>query len=469
VLYQVSAFAADPLALGSKRELFVDGHVLDTMDGTRLKLHHPQPANATVHFEKPWEGLYSGYVTVLKDGDTYRMYYRGLPQSGKDGSELETTCTAVSKDGINWTKPNVGVHEIDGSTNNNAILYRSAPYSHNFSPFVDTRTDVPADERYKGLGGTRSSGLVAYVSSDGLRWRKLQEEAVIQQGALDSQNVPFWSEAEQQYVCYLRTFTKGEFAGFRTISRTTSKDFINWTPIEEMSYGDTQQEHLYTNQTHPYFRAPHIYVAVAARFMPGRRVVSEEAFTAIGGEAKYSGDCSDAVFMTTRGGTVYDRTFMEGFMRPGHGLNNWTSRTNYPALGVVPTGPAEMSLYVQRNYGQPTGFVQRMVLRTDGFVSLNAPYGGGDAVSKLLTFEGKQLTLNFATSAAGSVWVELIDMAGVPIDGFRHANADELVGDDVDRVVTWSGNADVSALAGKPVRMRFIMKDADIYSFRFGS
>lgn len=85
--------------------------------------------------------------------------------------------------------------------------------------------------------------------------------------AFDSQNVPFWSAQEQQYLCYFRIFKDG----FRRIARTTSPDFEKWTEPVLMEYGDRPVEHLYTNQTHPYFRAPHIYLAVAARFFPGRK------------------------------------------------------------------------------------------------------------------------------------------------------------------------------------------------------
>ena len=87
-----------------------------------------------------------------------------------------------------------------------------------------------------------------------------------------------------------------------------------------MSFGDTPREHIYTNQTHPYFRSPHIYLAVAARFLPGRQVLSAEEAGRVNVNPNYFKDCSDAVLMTSRGGNIYDRTFMEGFIRPGIGL-----------------------------------------------------------------------------------------------------------------------------------------------------
>lgn len=458
----------DVLDIGSRRELFVDRLPIDTMAGTELRLHAPIPAGKVLEFNEPWEGRYVGYITVFADGGLFRMYYRGLPVSGADGSDNEQTCYAESRDGVRWEKPNVAVYDMDGVPNN-IVLKQMTPFSHNFSPFLDTRPGIPSSERYKALAGIFETGLFGFVSSDGLHWKKILEEPLIVKGIFDSQNLAFWSESENCYVCYFRTWSKGEFEGYRTVSRCTSPDFIHWNEPVKMTFGDTPEEHLYTSQTHPYFRAPHMYIAYPARFMPGRRILQKEDFEKIGGEAGYSGDCSDTCFMSSRGGDRFDRTFMEGFIRPGLGLNNWSSRTNYTACGTIPTGEGEMSLFVQRNYGQLSHYLERLTLRTDGFVSLHAPYAGGEAVTKPLRFLGNRLLINYSTSAAGSVWIELQDESGKPIDGFSKNDCDEIIGDRIDRAVTWKDRFDVSSLTGKTIRLHFILKDADVYSFQFQS
>lgn len=458
------ADAASTVELGSRRELFVDGLLVGKLSGSAaLRLARPHDEGNVLAYDRPWEGPFCGYVTVLRDGDLYRTYYRGHPLVRADGSDTEVTCCAESKDGIHWTKPNLGLFDVRGSRDNNVILAGMAPFSHNFSPLIDTKPGVKADERYKALAGTSKTGLVAFVSADGLRWRKLREQAVITGGAFDSQNVAFWSDSEQCYVSYFRTFKDK----IRRITRTTSSDFLTWTEPALMEYGGKPIEHLYTNQTGPYFRAPQIYVSTAARFLPGRRVITPEQAKAINVDPGYFGDCSDGIFMTTRGGALYDRTFMDGFIRPGVGLENWVSRTNYPALGVVPTGIAEMSVYANQNYGQPTAHLRRYSLRTDGFVSVNASCDGGELLTKPLTFTGKELTLNFATSAAGSVRVELQDAAGAALPGFALADAVETIGNDLDRVIHWKSGTDVSRLVGKPIRLRLVMSDADVYAVRF--
>lgn len=376
--------AKDVTAFDQRRELFVDEHMIHEINNARLKLHAPQPAGVAIRFDQPWEGAFSGYVTVIHDQNFYRMYYRGLPEAGQDGTNSEVTCCATSVDGVHWTKPNLGIYEYAGSKNNNIVLMNEQPLCHNFAPFLDKNPASKQTERFKALAGTQNSGLVAFVSEDGFHWKRLQQEPVFRKGIFDSQNVVFWSEKEKQYVCFFRTWTGGEYAGFRTISRTTSPDFVNWTEPESMDFGDTPYEHLYTNQTTPYFRAAHLYLGLAARFMPGRKVISDRDADLIGVVKRYSNDCSDIVLLSSRGEASYDRTFMESLLRPGLGQENWVSRSNYAARGIVPISPSEMSIYVGKNYGQPTAFMERYRLRTDGFSSLHAGYDGGEVTTTLL-------------------------------------------------------------------------------------
>ena len=464
----VLASAQTPIDIGSRLELFVDEYLVDAHHGTVLQLQAPVPAETVLKFDSPWDGIFSGYTTMILDGGKYRLYYRGFPVDAKDGSDMECTCYAESTDGIHFTKPSLGFFDFQGSKDNNIILSGAAPLSHNFAPSLDTNPAAKPEERYKALTGIDNTGLFAYVSPDGIRWKKLREEPVLNKPSLtkyafDSQNIAFWSESESCYVCYFRVYIEN----IRTISRTTSKDFVNWTEPVVMSFGDAPREHLYTNQTVPYFRAPNLYIATAARFMPGRRVVTSAEATQFKMSDRITGDCSDTVLLTSRGGTRYDRTFMEGFVRPGIGASNWTTRTNYPTRGIVPINDSEMAMYVQRDYGQPTHHLQRLKLRTDGFASLHAAYKGGDCVTKPLTFSGKELVINYSTSAAGSVWVALQDTDGKPIAGFGREDADEIIGDEIARVVTWKGKSDVSALAGKAVRLAFYLKDSDVFSFQF--
>jgi len=458
----------EAIPLGGRRELFVDHFLIEKMNDARLVLHEPYDQGVVLRFDRPWEGAFCGYATVIKDNERYRLYYRGLPTAKKgDGSTLEVTCYAESKDAIHWNKPNLGLFEINGSKKNNVILANAAPATHNFSPFLDTRPTASAEERFKALGGTEKSGLLAFVSKDGIHWRKRGSEPVLREGMFDSQNVAFWSAAESCYVCYFRTWSGTGYSGYRTVSRSTSKDFDHWTAPQQMSYGDTPPEHIYTNQTHAYFNAPHLYIAVAARFMPNRQVLTEEQARQIQVDAGYFKDCSDVVFMTSRGGNQYDRSFMEAFITPGIGYANWVSRSNYPALNVVPTGNEEMSLFVNQNYAQPTACLHRYSLRLDGFASLYADYRGGEMISRIFTFTGDRLVLNMRTSAAGGIQVEILDPDGIAMAGYTLADCRPIIGNELNHVVVWNQGASVAGLAGKPIRLRMVLQDAHVYALQF--
>ncbi|MBC7367991.1 MAG: hypothetical protein H7343_14460 [Undibacterium sp.] len=491
-LLSVPALYSAPLDLGDRLELFVDHHLIDQLTAARLTLGQPQPREISLTFDEPWEKA-ANYATVIRDGTLYRLYYRGCalaPDGGFD-SASEVTCYAESRDGVHWIKPRLGLHAFRGNRDNNIIL---APdprrISHNFAPFLDDRPGVPAAERYKAVGGVfndngahvpsasstavaHTGGLFRLVSADGLHWKLHSEKPVFAGYALDSLNCLAWIPAEKNYAIYLRTWSEGgtpahpEFRGYRTVSRAVSPDFETWSEPTRMTFGDTPPENLYTNGTHAYFRAPHLLVALAFRFQPDRAVLSPAELARYGVHPTQRLGVSDAVLLTSRGGDRYDRTFLESIIRPGPDRAAWSARNNAPALGVVPTGETEMSLYLVTHYTQPDCRLQRYTLRTDGFASVRAPFAGGTLLTKPFTFAGARLVLNYATSAAGTLRVELLDETSQPLPAFTAADCDELIGDEIARTVTWHGHADLSALAGRPVRLRFVLRDADLYSLRF--
>ena len=471
------ATAADPINLGTRRELFVDRLLIDRLSDARLQLHAPHDEGPVLRFDARWEGPQAGYVTMIQDDAKLRMYYRGISEPGLDGSEHERTCVAESDDGINWTKPKLGLFEYGGTSANNIVLADAAPVTHNFCPMLDARPGAPKEERYKAVGGTGKE-LFAYISADGLRWAKMQKEPILSGKQMpfrfdhlfDSQNLVFWSTSENCYVCYFRVWD-----GLRRIARSTSDDFRTWSTAVMMkqvhddgvTVTDAPAEHLYTNQTSPYPRAPHIYLAIAARFFEGRQVLNEQQAAAIKVDPGYFKDTSDAILLSSRGGPIYDRTYLEGFLRPGIGPQNWVSRTNYPALNLVQTGPTELSIYVNQDYAQPTSHVRRYSLRVDGFASVRAGVKEGEILTKPFTFAGDSLEINFSTSAGGGLRFELQNPDGTTLPGFALADCQEQIGNELDRVVTWKSGRSLKEVGSKPVRMRVALRDADFFSFRF--
>ena len=185
---------------------------------------------------------------------------------------------------------------------------------------------------------------------------------------------------------------------------------------------------------------------------------------------------TDSLLMTGRDRLHFKR-WGEAFLRPGLArTDSWVYGDNSIAWGIVQTrsdragSPEELSIYVVEGYWMGRSLnVRRYSLRMDGFVSVQAPLAGGEMVTRPLRFDGKRLRLNYSTSGSGGIWVELQDADGNPLEGFSQADADEVFGDQIEGVVTWNGNRDVSSLAGNPVRIRFVLKDADLYAFRFAA
>lgn len=456
--------ATDPLEIGSRWELFVDEGFVAQKRGTALKLHEPVKREVVLTTDQPWEGPTCAYFSAVQDGGRVRLYYRGSA-GGSDHSEDQVTCVVESTDGIHFTRPKLGLIEAGGTKDNN-VIWRGVE-SHNFAVFLDTNPAVKPDERYKALGGVKQpgknwqegatpGGLYAFASADGLHWRKIRPEVVMTKGAFDSQNVAFWDAPRGRYASYTRIFSNK----IRAIQSSHSADLLHWSDGTPNRYAaGIPDEHFYTSATVPCPTAPHLLVSFPKRFVGDRKKVAEHPVMGI----------SDAVFMTSRDGVNWDRSFLEAWVRPGPDLKNWGDRSTMTAAGIVETAPDEWSLYVSEHYRSADNRMRRVTVRKQGFASMHADAGGGEFVTRPLRFKGEKLVLNYATSAAGSIQIEMQDETGKAFPGFALADMPALYGDELNATVSWKGGANLGALAGKTVRLRVLMKDADLYALRFSN
>jgi hypothetical protein len=401
-------------------------------------------------------------------------------------------CYAESDDGIHWRKPELGLFAFNGSKANNIVM-ASGPLggldvdAGHPAVFKDENPAAAPDARYKAFFvSDKPKGLLAFKSPDGIHWAPLADKPVITDGAFDSQNLAFWDAERGEYRAYWRYFDKGTpdnpYVGLRSIRTATSKDFIHWENQADLKFVDSPFEQLYTNQVKPYHRAPHLFIGFPMRYtdrgwsdsmraLPNlahrewRAGITERLGTAV----------TDALFMASRDGVTFKR-WNEALLRPGIERDGtWTYGQLCVAWQVVETksalegAPNELSIYADEHYwsGASGSTVRRYTLRLDGFVSLQAPMGGGELVTKPVRFTGRQLQLNFSTSAAGSVRVELQDETGRPLPGFSLEDCPPLFGDSVERPVSWRSGTDVGALAGQVVRLRVVLQDADLYAYQF--
>ncbi|MFC1526111.1 hypothetical protein ACFL6X_04785 [Candidatus Latescibacterota bacterium] len=440
-------------SIGTDRQLFVDEHWIAESHGVELRLHTPVRHEVAIAAEHPWEKGGVSYMVTFADQGKFRAWYRCDCQMPPEDSRVPLIGYAESDDGIHWTKPFLGLIEYEGSRDNNLVW---AGPGNNMAPFRDDSPDAREEERYKAI--VRDRDLYALTSPDGLRWRLLQQGPILTDRPFDSHNIAFWDTDLQRYAIYARGVAgKGDFqGGVRWIRRSLSEDFCTWSSLEPIDAGDTPFEHLYTNSCIQYDRAPGTYLMFPSRFVKEREPVP-------GWE--YGPGVNDILFMSSRDGLHFHR-FMEAFVRPGPDPENWHERAIFMERGILPASPTELSLYGMEHWRMPSVRIRRYSLRTDGFVSVGAGYDGGELVTQPMIVGGRELELNYSTSAAGSICVEIQRPSGAPVDGLSADACGEIFGDEIEGTVAWEG-ADLGALIGQPVRLRFVLRDADLYAFRF--
>lgn len=486
-----NALGNTPIAIGGRRELFVDDHLIARLaGGARQQLHRPVRREIAFRADAPWEGNGSAYQSVVRDGDRLRCYYRGGHHADSAAHQRqprswETLCLIESADGIRWTRPELGVVEFEGSRANNLVLSQEMVAEVGGSPahtavWRDANPDCPDAERYKiVMRGTRPLGLYLLTSPDGIHFALKSREPFMTQGAFDSQNLAFWDPVRGEYRLYHRGFRDG----VRDILTCAAPDLDHFPEPEWLSYPGSPTMALYTNQVQPYYRAPHLFVGFPMRYcergwsgpmldLPGLENRLERGAH----HPRYGMTITDAVFMSSRDGRTFHR-WAEAFIRPGpRQRESWVYGDNFAFWGLYETpsavedAPNEISLLATESYweGDATAF-RRYTLRVDGFVSATAPYAGGELVTRPLVFAGGSLSVNAETSAYGSFQVEVQDAGGAPLPGYSLDECEPIFCDSTDYTVRWRSavGGDLRPIAGRPVRLRFALRDADVYAFQF--
>ena len=462
VAVSVSA-ADDVLDIGSRRQLFVGGDLIQSMQGVRQVLHHPQRRDIAIKPEHPWEQFGVSYMVAFKDGDRFRAWYRVDAKNFNRGGRRAMTAYAESDDGVHWRKPMLGIIDFNGSKQNN-LVWVGGP--GNLAPFRDDNPNCKPEERYKAVA--RAADLYTLVSPDGLHWKLSAKNPVFTDRPFDSHNIAFWDREIDRYVVYSRGIrTDGRLgrgmaskfrSGVRWVRRATSRDFVTWTPLEPIQTGDAPREEFYTNATIRYERAPDYLLMFPSRFASEREPMPGW---------KHGKGVNDIAFLSSRDGVRFDRTFMEAFIRPGLDQGNWHERSLYMERGILQTSANEMSLYCMQNWRLPSVHIRRYSLRPDGFASVYGPYKGGTLVTRPIRFSGDELRINYSTSAVGSLRIGLQFADGRPIPGLGIDDCPAIYGDELDGTVDWKGHVSLDKWTGKSVRLLIELADANLYAIRF--
>ena len=503
--------SAAPIDVGNCLQVMWDDYVVDAERTTATRLlHHPVYAGTAMTWDKPWEGDGSEFPCLVvdtgKDGKRlYRLYYLGwnLTRDVFDsttkpdpmGKRLQE-CYAESRDGINWVRPELGLVEFDGSKKNNIIMGHTTPnwgWGSNCFVFKDDNPKCPPDERYKAVASGRGAGhLWVLLSADGINFRlgwkilKLAPRAIMD----DTHLASFWYPKTGEYHVYLRGnhLLKPEEVGkmfndreirqvrhavFRDLHRMEESRVIDCVTPE----GEASEEYpMYTSCAFPYYRNKDIIVSFATRY--NQRGSWNDNYDLLPDvehrkmrckkESRLGLAVTDGLFAVSRDGQKFVR-YDEAFMRPGpQRPGSWVYGSCYPGAFVIPTPAADGSgdeLSIYRPLGHMTGRpakLERFTIRIDGFVSRHATFKEQKVVTKSFVFSGSEMIMNFSTSARGRIAAYLY------LDGAKKPSLAScwMFGDRVDSPVTFP-KGKLAAFAGKPVRLEFVMSDADLYSFRF--
>lgn len=504
--------------IGNSREVLWDDYLIDNSATTAKNvLHQPIKREQVYVFDQLGEKRHVSYPHCIKIDDEYIMYYvtsirnqKREVQSGNDlnklGGVTRYICILKGTDPFHLERPNLGICEVNGSCDNNVILKqtRTGNFEEEFDNifvFVDENPDCPPEEKVKGVVQTLNHDkefpglreLWCYTSPDGIHFKrgwKIAGGDEPNAGIFDSLNIAWYDQQEGIYKAFVRgihkNFEEGTLKdwGIRDVRYMESKDFKTWSEPKLLNYGEEADDYaLYTNQIQRYYRAPHMYVGFPTRYID--RKVWGKNLDQIGGdinanrrreiakrdEPRSGIALTDCIFMSSRDGLNWNR-WDEMFLGPGiERDDNWFYGDCYPMYNLFET-PSEYAetqndISMLMHEGQRSGEGTRMYrysIRLDGFASYHADYRGATLTTKPFIFSGQELSINFETSALGFVYVDVLDESGKAIEGYRSC---ELFGNTTDRAVYFGETSDVSKLSGLPVKLRFTMRDADIYSFIF--
>ncbi len=464
------SFAAEPVFdVGNRTQLFLDKRFIAASDNVQLRMN-PAQKLGLIQVDTG-EHLYDHVSRVIEDQGKIRLYV------GADG------VTAFdSDDGVHFTRTDVVIAKGRFTT-----------------IFLDEHDPDPA-RRYKVFWlkfalpfDPETHGVYAGFSRDGVDFTDVGRVLPF---FVDNPCIVNWDERIGKYVIYTRSF-EPDSENQRRIARIETDDPLKPWPYKESGrnvmwltpervdvvlQADTEDDpysDMYYSSATLYPRAQDVYLMFPALF----RHFSPERQPFI--RPRQPGQWEDYGLLevqlaVSRDSIHWERPGREPYVSTGLAdeWDRWYTvmapgvarRGNYLYQYYVSSGRTHDSVILRPEYddvpAEPGGIgVVRQ--RLDGFVSADVDYHGGWLETPPVVFSGKRLRLNIDTDSMGTAFVELRDADDKPIDGYSLEDCEEIGGNFIDQCVYWNGSADVSALAGKPVRIYFKLTRAKLYAFTF--
>lgn len=457
-IWAATATAAIPIR---STYLVLDDRVVDRADNVILKVGTvtKSPANPLFGEDRPWEVRFDNvYPNIAYDETTsrYECWYSpfivdeltaGTPKTQRGAVSYHSTptremglCYSISNDGVQWTKPELGVVEFAGSKRNNLVLR----YSHGAGVLKDVH-DADPSRRYKTFGGQQIPGqkrrFQVSFSADGVHWAEpLFCPEIGVEG--DTHNNAIWAPELGKYVGITRRWLAGE----RLVMRAESTDFVHWSIATEVLKGDR------LNQTYamPIVAYQNLYL--------GFVMVLNTQTDRVQCELAWSPD------------TVLWRR-----IDPGHPLIPNSNQPGAYDWGCVYMGTGLIAnadllqLYYGASNGPHTnwrdGFLALATLPVDRFAGYEAGDSAGVVVTQPIRVTGDQLIANVDASN-GEISVEVLNQDGLALPNYSGNALARISGADARQVVvSWKGNTNLHALQGTDVRFKFHLHRAKLYSF----
>ena len=446
----------------NQNQLFLDDRWIEETQRLSRLWHraeiYPEPV---VRPDEAWEGsslLMTG--TVIKVGETLKMYYLSRGTSTVPGC----FCVAESEDGLHWRKPRLGLIEADGSKENNIVF--TTPFKCPSICYEPEDSDAPFKLFYHGPSSKVDPGLYVAVSKDGYRFERLPGP-VAQTG--EREHV-MTDKVDGNYVVLSKPNTPYEVTGGRVVAITMSDDLHNFSDLQIVM----KQDMLDGFNTE-------IYGMVA--FPYGDRF--------IGLIERYHGipDVIDTCIAWSDDLIKWERpTQRDAFIGPEHPWNKrWTSPASSPPvkkgnqLWFYFGGHSGAHGHSKPNAAPNYSVIGLATITVDRFASISSGFRAGKLVTKPILWPGGDFALNASTSSVvegdprlknGEIRVEVHDADGHPIDGF--SGRDSLFFNDNvpmrgmtdSAILRWPGDRSLNDLAGRTIRLVFLMRDAHLYSFR---
>ncbi|MDO8542976.1 MAG: LamG domain-containing protein [Opitutaceae bacterium] len=456
------AFAAAPKAdLTGSWQLFIDDHLIGAKENV-VRTYHPfvkHPGNPVLKADQPWEHNVVNCDAVLptEDGSGYRMWY--YCWSTRNDPDRSHALYATSADGIQWTKPKLGLlpWKVTGSSDNNLV---GAGDSLMFTPF-----DPDPARRYKAVRYEGESGAkyFLYSSPDGLRWQRLSPSAIFDAG--DTSHV-MWDPFTNRYRGYAKVNVGVNGLRRRGIGFSEETRFESWPALRLVMApddfddrwappGSIQRTHFYRCSVFPY---QNMYIGLLSIY----RAEDDEGY--------FHGPIFIEL-VTSRDGVHWRR--QDGDRPPileTGPKRSWDHGMLDVGSSLLRVGD-ELRVYYSgydglHDYLPFHSAVGMGTLRADGFASLDGDDNPGSVVTKPLLGLTGILRLN-CEAAKGLVQVEVLDANDRVLPGYRRREFNEPRGDGIDQVVSWQEHDELPAQAG-PLKLRFWLKNASLYSFHAG-